>query len=314
MSERPLRVPGHVPASAIPPGGSAPGAGATGVSAAEAGATADDGPQSAVAGRGTASEPMVEVRDLRRSFGSTRVLDGVSLTVSEGEFVSVEGPSGAGKSTLIQLLGALDTADGGTMRVAGLDLGRLSGLTRYRRTTVGLVFQLHNLIPRLSARRNVELAMFGVTRSKSERRRRAEELLEIVDLGDRIRSYPPKMSGGERQRVAIARALANHPKVLLADEPTGSLDPDSTATILATIERLRSDEGVTVLAVSHDPLLNRAADRVLRLERGRIVDPQQTGSTVELPLSEQLDALADLAEREGLPDAAGWLRTHSDDA
>jgi ABC-type lipoprotein export system ATPase subunit len=224
--------------------------------------------------------------------------------------VSVEGPSGSGKSTLIHLLGALDSPDGGRMRVAGRDLTGLSRLTRYRRETVGLVFQLHNLIPRLSARQNVELAMFGVLRSRTERRQRAEELLEIVGLSDRIGTFPPKKSGGERQRVAFARALANHPKLLLADEPTGSLDPDSTYAILATIETLRAEEGITVLAVSHDPLLNRAADRVLRLEDGRIVNPEQAKQTVELPLSEQLDALADLAAREGLPEAAVWLREH----
>jgi putative ABC transport system ATP-binding protein len=293
VSDRPLHAAGHDAPASSSSGPAEP---------------ADDSSRGADGGR--TGTPMVEVRGLRRRFGARTVLDGADLTVAAGEFVAVEGSSGSGKSTLIQLLGALDSPDGGTMRVAGQDLTRLSRLTRYRRETVGLVFQLHNLIPRLSARQNVELAMFGALRSRTERRRRAEELLEIVGLTERIDSFPPKMSGGERQRVAFARALANHPKLLLADEPTGSLDPDSTETILATIETLRAEEGITVLAVSHDPLLNRAADRVLRLEDGHIVNPEQAKQTVELPLSEQLDALADLADREGLPQAAMWLREH----
>ena len=220
----------------------------------------------AAAGTGTA----VAVRGLTKCFGDTAVLDGVDLDVATGEFVVVTGPSGSGKSTLMHLLAALDHADAGTIVVNGVDVTRLHQPTRYRRFDIGLVFQLHNLVPRLTAEQNVMMAMFGTHLARRDRRTRARDLLEQVGLGHRVDHKPPTMSGGERQRVAIARAIANRPQVLLADEPTGSLDDDSAAGVADLFARLQAEASVTVLAVSHDPRFNRGADRLLRLERGRI--------------------------------------------
>ena len=217
------------------------------------------------------SEPAIVVRDVVRHFGDRAVLDGASLEVATGEFVTVTGPSGSGKSTLLHLLAALDRADAGTITVRGIDVTHLDRLTRYRRSTVGLVFQLHNLIPRLTAEENVAMALFGSGLHRAERGRRVAQLLDEVGLVERARSRPPTMSGGERQRVAIARALANRPPVLLADEPTGSLDDDSAASVLDLFRHLRQSADVTILAVSHDPRLNEQADRALVLAGGRVV-------------------------------------------
>ena len=213
-------------------------------------------------------EPLVTVRDLVRTFGNDRVIDGVSFDIKAGEFVAISGPSGSGKTTLLHLLAALDRPDTGTIRVAGHDLVHLHRLTEYRRNQIGLVFQLHNLIPRLTSRQNVAIAMFGT--GLGHRERRAEELLATVGLAHRVGSKPPTMSGGERQRVAVARALANEPALLLADEPTGSLDDDSAALVLDLFDDLRARTGLTLLAASHDPRLNERSDRLLRLADGHI--------------------------------------------
>lgn len=219
----------------------------------------------------SAVEPAIEVKGLVKRFGPAKVLDGADLTVMPGEFVALAGRSGAGKSTLLHLLAALDTPDAGTIRVAGRNIGRHSTqLSRYRRDDIGIIFQLHNLIPRLTARQNVELAMFGTRRSRRARRLRADEVLTSLGLGDRGRSRPPKMSGGERQRVAVARALANEPAVLLADEPSGSLDDESAEAMLKVLRALVDSGRVAVLAVTHDPRVSRVADRRLRLSDGVI--------------------------------------------
>jgi ABC-type lipoprotein export system ATPase subunit len=214
--------------------------------------------------------PCIEVQGVSRRFGDTVVLDGASLTVGHGEFVAVGGPSGAGKSTLLHLLAALDRPDAGTIVVNGIDLVHLHQLTRYRRFEIGLVFQLHNLVPRLTAAQNVAMALFGTGLNRRERKARVAELLDVVGISHRASAKPPTMSGGERQRVAIARALANHPRVLLADEPTGSLDDASAAALLDLFAELRAEGDVTVLAVSHDPRLNARADRLLVLDGGRV--------------------------------------------
>ena len=214
--------------------------------------------------------PMVEVQGLERSFGSRRVLHDVAFEVAGGEFVTIVGPSGSGKTTLLHLLAGLDRADGGRIIVAGTDVAHHRRLTRYRRDVIGLVFQLHNLIPRLTAAQNVALAMFGTNLGHRERARRADELLKLVGLENRTDSTPPNMSGGERQRVAVARALANRPKLLLADEPTGSLDDDSAKVVLDVFDRLREESGLTMVAVSHDVRLNVRADRLLRLADGSV--------------------------------------------
>ncbi|HSP39311.1 MAG TPA: ABC transporter ATP-binding protein [Frankiaceae bacterium] len=219
--------------------------------------------------RGRATVPAVSVRGLSKSFDRGRVtaLDLESLTVDLGEFVSITGPSGCGKSTLLHLLAALDRPSSGSVQVFGQDLRRLPSPTRYRRTEVGIVFQLQNLIPQLTARENVEIAMFGTGLRRGERRERATQLLADVGLVEQADRPPTRLSGGERQRVAIARALANSPRLLLADEPTGSLDADSIERFLALLERLRRQQPeLTVVMVTHDEQVAAVADRVISMQ------------------------------------------------
>lgn len=219
-------------------------------------------------------ELVVVVRDLVKVYregGEVWALNGLTMTVSRGEFVAIMGPSGSGKSTLLHILGALDRPTSGEVWVNGQNLARIRDLDTFRARTVGFVFQLHNLIPTLTARENVEVPMIGQPISRRERRRRAEELLERVGLRDRMNHLPSQMSGGERQRVAIARALANCPILLLADEPTGNLDSQSGAEIVALLRELNRDLGMTIILVTHNPWVARSADRILLMRDGRIV-------------------------------------------
>lgn len=214
---------------------------------------------------------MVEVVDVVKQYDrDSTALDRISLEVQRGEFVALAGPSGSGKSTLLHLIASLDRPTAGRIVVDGRDLASRYGVNRYRRLEVGLVFQLHNLLPHLNARQNVQMAMYGTRRRESERRDRADALLDAVGLGHFAKSRPPELSGGERQRVAVARALANDPKVVLADEPTGSLDPDMADVVVALLRKRCAEDGVTVLAVSHDDRMLRAVDRVLRVVAGRV--------------------------------------------
>ena len=213
----------------------------------------------------------LEIDDVVKSFRGNRgrVLDHLSLRVEPGELVVLVGPSGSGKSTTIHLIAALDRPSSGRIRVYGRDVSHRHRLDRFRREEIGVVFQLHNLLPHLDAQQNVEVVMLGGRLHRTQRRARARELLTAVHLDGREHVYPPELSGGERQRIAVARALANAPKLLLADEPTGSLDDETAATV---IDLLRGccEHGGAVLAVSHDPRLTAAATRVLRLVDGRI--------------------------------------------
>lgn len=228
--------------------------------------------------------PIVEVIDVVKTFedGRLRALDGVSLRVGPGEFVAIVGPSGCGKSTLLNLIGALDLPDSGDLHVAGHDLDEREDLNGFRSRKVGLVFQLDNLLPGLTARENIEAPMFGVTPRRRDRRSRSADLLELVDLADRADTRPPQLSGGERQRVAIARALANHPVVLLADEPTGRLDSATSARIMDLLEGLRRNTGITLLVVTHDADVAARADRVVRMLDGRV---DHGAGTVTAPAS-----------------------------
>jgi putative ABC transport system ATP-binding protein len=221
-----------------------------------------------------ATDAVVRVSGLVKRYGPDTVLDGVDLTVRRGEFVTLTGRSGAGKSTLIHLLGALEAPDAGSIEIDGVMLSShgQAGTSRFRREHVGIVFQLHNLIPRLTAVQNVELAMFSTGRSRAERRERAMDLLRSFDLETRARRRPPQLSGGERSRVALARGLANDPPLLLADEPTGSLDDEAAKVVAAHLRALTDDKEVSVLTVSHDPRLNDLAYRTLRLVDGRVQD------------------------------------------
>ena len=202
--------------------------------------------------------------------GRICALNGMDLAVAEGEFVAVVGPSGCGKSTLLHLLAALDRPDAGEICVAGHDLTRERNLDHYRAHHVGIVFQLHNLLPTLSALENVQVPMFELGLEARERRVRAARLLALVGLAGRERNRPSQLSGGERQRVAIARALANEPTVLLADEPTGSLDSEAGAMVLDLLEEVRAGGGATLVLVSHDAGVASRADRVVHMLDGRL--------------------------------------------
>ena len=214
----------------------------------------------------------VVVEGVRKAFEGGRIvaLDGISLRVDAGEFVALTGPSGCGKSTLLNLIGALDRPDAGTISVDGRRLHPLENPPEYRARTVGFVFQFHNLIPVLSALENVQVPMIGRGGSRSDREQRAAGLLGEVGLAHRANSAPPTLSGGERQRVAIARALANEPRLLLADEPTGALDSETGAQIIALLQRLRERHGMTILLVTNDLSVAEQADRLLRMRDGRL--------------------------------------------
>ena len=224
---------------------------------------------------------VVETQDLTKIYGDgdgIRALDGVNLLIHAGEFVAVMGPSGSGKSTLLNLLGALDRPTSGLCRVAGQDLGKVKDLDGFRSKTVGFVFQLHNLIPTLTSVENVEIPMQEDKLSEAARRARAEELLALVGLGDRMHFQPGQLSGGQRQRVAIARALANRPTIILADEPTGNLDSKSTDEIMDLLRKLNREQGTTFIVVTHNPAVARAADRIVTVRDGKIRRDEKIGN------------------------------------
>jgi ABC-type lipoprotein export system ATPase subunit len=226
---------------------------------------------------------LVETRDLTRIYGdgeAIHALDGVNLKISAGELVTVMGPSGSGKSTLLNMIGALDKPTSGQVLVNGQDLAGVRNKDKFRAKTVGFMFQLHNLIPTLTAQENVEIPMMGYA-SASERRERAGELLELVGLADRKHHLPNQLSGGQRQRVAVARALANNPPLVLADEPTGSVDTAAGQALMQLLRDLNQSQGTTFIVVTHDPAVARQTNRVLVMADGRIVREDWIGSPVE---------------------------------
>jgi putative ABC transport system ATP-binding protein len=220
---------------------------------------------------------VLETRDVTKSFGSgeraVTAVNGVTMTVADGEFVAIVGRSGSGKTTLMSLLGALEQPTGGLILVDGEDITRLSPseLVHYRGRKIGFVFQSYNLVPNLSSTENVMLPMEFIGVAKTERRTRARKLLDQVELtGDKQERKPGRLSGGEQQRVAIARALANKPSIILADEPAGNLDSQTSTMIVEMLRSLSRSEGTTVILVTHDASMADKADRVLRLEDGRL--------------------------------------------
>lgn len=218
--------------------------------------------------------PAIALLNVTKSFdrGLVRALNGVTMNVASGEWCALAGPSGCGKSTLLHLVAALDRPSSGKILIHGRDLSQIRDLDHYRRFEVGLVFQLHNLLPNLTAIQNVEIAMFGNQLNHREQGERARQLLADVALGHRERLRPPELSGGERQRLAIARALANNPSIILADEPTGSLDSASAESVLALFRRIRQERHVTILLVTHDAHVAAAADRIIHMRDGRVAD------------------------------------------
>ncbi len=243
--------------------------------------------------------PFIRIENVTRRYDrEVTALDGVSLEVKEGEWIAVMGPSGSGKTTLLNLLGGLDRPDAGRVLIDGLDLTRLArpDLIRHRRERIGLVFQQFHLIPYLSALENVMLAQYLHSMADQEEAARA---LAEVGLGDRLRHLPSALSGGEKQRVCIARALINRPRLILADEPTGSLDAENELTVLDLFQRIH-DRGQTIVMVTHDLAVGRRADRQIQLDHGRVAGEFLTQEKEEEAIDEVLEYL--------------WLKSEGDEA
>lgn len=216
---------------------------------------------------------MIELKDICKNYGTLQVLRNVSLTIGSNEIITILGPSGAGKTTLLQVAGSLCRPDSGSVCYDGEDLTRMKDkrLSEFRNRNIGFIFQFHQLLPEFTAVENVALpALIGGT-SRKKALTRAGELLELLGLKERISHKPGEMSGGERQRVAVARALINEPKVVFADEPTGSLDSHNRDEIRALIADLRSQLGQTFVIVTHDPSMNEIADRIIHMQDGIVV-------------------------------------------
>ena len=213
---------------------------------------------------------MIDVKGITKSFGKLQVLKGIDLHIDKGEVVSIVGPSGAGKTTLLQIIGTLDKPDGGTVVVDGVDVGGLSAkkLADFRNQQIGFVFQFHQLLPEFTALENIMIPAFIAGKGRQEARKRAEELLDFMGLSERASHKPNELSGGEKQRVAVARALVNNPAVVLADEPSGSLDTKNKSELHQLFFDLRDKFGQTFVIVTHDESLAKLTDRTIHMKDG----------------------------------------------
>jgi putative ABC transport system ATP-binding protein len=225
-------------------------------------------PEADVRGARPGAEVLVE--HANRRYGSVDALVDASLHAKPGEMLAITGRSGSGKSTLLNLIGGLEQPTSGQVLIDGREIWREPGAPRHRRELVGFVFQQHFLLSSLVARSNIEVALLGAGIGRTERRRRALELLEEVGLADRAEHLPAELSGGERQRVALARALANEPRLLLADEPTGAVDSTTSQRILDLLSEVRARRGMTLIIVSYDPQVGERADRMVSVTDGRV--------------------------------------------
>jgi putative ABC transport system ATP-binding protein len=216
---------------------------------------------------------VITTENLTKTYGTgnTRVdaLKEVTISIDKGEYIAIIGPSGSGKSTFMNLLGCLDKPSNGTIRIENTDVSKLSEgkLSQLRREKIGFIFQKYNLLPTLDAMGNVELAMSFAGVDRKKRRKRSEQLLDMVQLGHRLDHKPTEMSGGEQQRVAIARALSNNPSIILADEPTGNVDTKGGKNIMKILEKI-NERGETIIVVTHDPSIAKRAKRVLQIKDG----------------------------------------------
>ena len=219
-------------------------------------------------------EPLISLFDVVKEYdkGTVKALNGVNLDIFEGEFVSIIGPSGSGKSTLLNMLGALDKPTRGKIYIDGIDLVKEKDLSEFRQEKIGFVFQLHNLIPNLSVFDNVQIPLLPTGMSNKEMKERASEIIRAVGLEDKKKQRPNKLSGGQRQRVAIARALVNNPSIILADEPTGSLDSKTGEMILNLLMEMHERYNVTLIIVTHDNDVAALAERTIKIKDGQIIE------------------------------------------
>ena len=217
---------------------------------------------------------MIDIKGITKSFGNLQVLKGIDLHINKGEVVSIVGPSGAGKTTLLQIIGTLDRPDEGTVVIDGMEISQLSKkrLADFRNQHIGFVFQFHQLLPEFTALENIMIPAFIAGKSRNEAQKRAEELLAFMDLSDRAGHKPNELSGGEKQRIAVARALVNNPAVILADEPSGSLDSKNKADLHRLFFELRDKFGQTFVIVTHDESLASITDRTIHMRDGLLTD------------------------------------------
>lgn len=216
----------------------------------------------------------ISLKDVLKQYddGKVTALNHIDLSVEKGSFVSIIGPSGSGKSTLLNMLGALDSPDSGEIVIDGINLSRQKDLSDFRREKIGFVFQLHNLLPNLTVEENVEIPLVATDLSESEKKERALKYIEAVGLLDKKDAKPNKLSGGQRQRVAIARALVNNPSIILADEPTGSLDSKTGQMVLDILKNMHEKYNVTLIIVTHDIEVARLAERTIVIKDGQIIE------------------------------------------
>ena len=263
--------------------------------------------------------PVIFTENLTKSYekGSIKALDGVNLVIERGDFVSIIGPSGSGKSTLLNMLGGLDKPTSGTVIIDGVDITKEKDLSELRSDKVGFIFQLHNLIPNLNALDNVEIPLIGTGMKEKEMKQRAKYLLEAVGLGDRMKQKPNKLSGGQRQRIAIARALVNNPSIILADEPTGSLDTKTGARILDLLRNIQENNNVTLIIVTHDPEVAAMANRTIKIRDGRIIEDvinRPEKYAYKERYNEEAYGRKELYEDDAYPEAYGRKELYEDDA